>query len=163
MILPGTEKLEGIIGTTFDFVVTLYPSEYASLKWSAKNSEYNSEKTYEKNVVVIASNASAYRALKENAGQNPISATEYWEKLTPLNLTGYKAWLNIGSGLELKVGSGITLGAAAGTVSVKATKAQTEVFIPSSAPASLFLEDTESNYYEYLIGPIKWKLQNWKS
>jgi|ERR1700722_413532 len=163
MILPGKEKLEGIIGTTFDFVVTLYPSEYSSLKWSAKNSEWGSEKNYVINDVSVASNGSAYKSLKDSLNENPISATEYWEKLTPLNITGYKAWVNMGEILELKTGEGIVLGGTNGTVAVKAIKSQTEKFPVGETQTSLFLEDSSSNYYEYLIGPIKWKQQNYKT
>jgi hypothetical protein len=163
MILPGTEKLEGIIGTTFDFVVTLYPSIYSSLEWSKNKSEWDSTTIYKVNRVVIGSNGSAYKCIIENTNVNPIGEAGHWEILTPLNLTGYKAFAKLGEILELKVGEGITLGGEKGTVAVKATKVQTAKFSEGFNNLSLFLEDTENNYYEYIAGPIKWKRQRWET
>jgi hypothetical protein len=163
MILPQTEKLEGIIGTTFDYAVTFYPPTYSSLVWPKKNTEWNSTTTFAINQVTIAENKSAYKCLIENIDINPVEdKTGHWEKLSPLNLTGYKGFVKLGEVLELKVSEGVTLGGTAGTVALKATKTQTEAFKEGVTYISIFLEDIENNYYEYIDGPIKWRKQKWQ-
>lgn len=156
MILPGTEKLEGVIGTTFDFSVTLYPAPDARLSWQ-KPPAWNETREYTFNNAVIGANASAYRCLIANTNIQPVGDTSgHWELITPLNLEGYTGEFETGE-LVLKTGEGITLGGVAGTVKVKAKPAQTEKFASGVTKFSLIMTDTMENKYEYLAGPIKWK------
>lgn len=156
------QKLEAVIGATFDMTVKFYPEEYAILKWR-KPYIWNEEITYNVNNAVIASNADAYKAIVENKGVNPVTGSSgHWEKLTPLNLEGYSAEMKIRSGgTELTLatsGKGIVLGGTEGTVAIKAKYSQTTEFPSGDSHFYLFLTDASENKYDYLDGTIKWKL-----
>lgn len=96
MILPGTTEFEGVIGTTFDGSITVYPSSDSELKWQS-NPVWNSTFDYEIGSGVIGSNGKAYKSLIASVGINPVGdVTGHWEVLTPLNITGYKATIKVG-------------------------------------------------------------------
>lgn len=157
MILPGKEILTGVIGTTFDLVITLYPAVDAYLNWQ-KPATWDESKEYKSNAAVVGKNGKAYKCLIVNTGVQPVGdVSGHWELITPLNITGYSSEVKIGS-LELATGGkGVFLGGEEGTVSVKATPAQTEKFVKGNAKLSIYLTDTEKNKYEYITGAVKWQ------
>lgn len=158
MILPGSTAFEGVIGTTFDGEVTIYPASDSLLKWESEPVwKYNIN--YEIGAGVIGSNGKAYKSLKASIDKDPTIETEYWQLLTPLNITGYKAEIKIGNSFELvlKNGEGITIAGEEGKVKFKASKEQTKIFSVGNVPFALFMEDLESNYYEYIAAKVKWK------
>lgn len=159
MILPGTTAFEGVIGTTFDGQVAVYPSADSLLKWETEPI-WKSTVSYETNAGVIGSNGKAYKSLKPSINKDPTIETEYWQLLTPLNITGYKAEVKIGNNFELvlKNGEGVTIVGEEGVVKFKASKEQTKVFLAGNVPFALFMEDLEENYYEYIAAKVKWKL-----
>lgn len=158
-ILPGEIEFEGVIGTTFDGNVTVLPSSAFLLKWE-KEPIWKNNINYEANSGVLGSNGKAYKSLKTNLNKNPLTETEYWELITPQNITGYKAEVKIGNSFELvlKNGEGIIITGSEGSVAFKASKIQTEVFAKGNAKFALFMEDLENNYYEYVSGKVLWKL-----
>lgn len=158
MILPGTTAFEGVIGTTFDGEVTVYPATDSLLKWEVEPVwKYNIN--YEIGAGVIGSNGKAYKSLKSSLDKDPTTETEYWQVLTSLNITGYKSEIKIGNNFELvlKNGEGITIVGEEGKVRFKAKREQTKSFIPGSVNFALFMEDLEENYYEYISAKVKWK------
>lgn len=159
MILPGTIQFEGVIGTTFDGSITVYPSSDSELKWQS-NPVWNSIFDYEIGSGVIGSNGKAYKSLIASVGINPVGdVTGHWEVLTPLNITGYKATVKVGNSGELVLENekGIAISGSEGLVKFKATREQTSKFTSGNVNFALFMEDTENNYYEYISGKCKWK------
>lgn len=158
-ILPGEIEFEGVIGTTFDGNITILPSSAFVLKWE-KEPLWKANINYEINAGVLGSNGKAYKSLKASLDKNPLTETEYWELITPQNITGYKAEMKIGNDFEqvLKNGEGITITGSEGLVTFKASRTQTLIFSPGNVKVAFFLEDLESNYYEYAAGKTKWKL-----
>lgn len=162
MILPGKLNLKGVTGTTFDAIFLVYPSEYGNLKWGCEEEDITWKATGEYVVeqVAVGSDGKAYVALIASKGINPVGdVSGHWSKLTPFNLTGCTAEMKIkGETVILKVGSGITLGGAAGTVSVIATALQTAL-LTDKTPYAVLITEAGGNLYEYLKGHIVWKAQ----
>lgn len=160
MILPGLVEFEGVVGTTFDGEFVIYPSEDSMLKWES-NPLWNSEKEFQVNSGVIARNGKGYKSIKASLNKNPETETEYWTKLTPQNITGYKPEVKIGNSFELilKVSEGVEVIGEEGLVKFKATRLQTEKFSKGPSKIGLFIEDKELDYYEYAAGKIIWKEQ----
>jgi hypothetical protein len=154
MIIPGETNFKGVIGTTFDAVTTIYIIENTLLVWQSPLL-WESTKTYQINNAVVASNGEAYKCIKTNFGFNPTSSAEYWELITPLNITSYTAKMKIGTSLTLEGGKGLTLGGSKGTVAIEMTPTQTEI-MSSSTHYSLVMTNTSSKVYEYLKGSIEW-------
>lgn len=70
------------------------------------------------------------------------------EPLTPVDLTGYSArlqlrtlWGDANAALTLSNGSGITLGGVAGTIEIEITAAQSEALIASGSGDAQYLHD----------------------
>src|ERR1035437_3342893 len=109
MILPGTTNFIGVIGTTFDALLTVYTLE-TNLVWSEPVT-WNESVTYPIKSAVVAANGSAYKSIKiGNLAKPPESSAEYWEKITPFNLKETSAKMKVGSSITLEGGTGLTLG-----------------------------------------------------
>ena|ERR1700690_3805272 len=160
MILPSTIKLEAVIGTTFDLTTIFYPAEYGNLVWKKPNLWFATIQ-YEVNNAILGSDSNAYKCLVGNININPVGDTSgHWEKLTPLNNTGYKAEMRFGEELTLESGGkGITLGGSTGSVYIEAKPEQTEKFNEGPMDIAILMTNTEEKKYEYLNGSIKWKKQ----
>lgn len=157
MILPGSIEFEGVIGTTFDGEITVYPSSDSELKWE-NNPLWNSSINYIINSGAIGNNGKAYKSLISSININPVGdVTGHWELLKPLNITGYKATIKIAESITLENSSGITINGENGLVKFKATRTQTEKLLPEKLSFALFMEDLENNYYEYISGKVKFK------
>lgn len=164
MILPGKLNLKGVIGTTFDATLLVYPSEYGQYNWGNPEEDITWKATvqYELEQVVVGSDGKAYVAEKVSKGINPVGdVAGNWKKLVPFNLTGCTAEAKIkGETIVLKTGSGITLGGAAGTVAITATPAQTTTIVAAGkTPYSVLITEAGGNVYEYTTGQIAWQLQ----
>lgn len=127
MLLPQTENFTAIVGGTFDPIITLYES----LPQSSWRGDWSSSINYPTNVAVKGSNGAMYISLSQNVGNDPTTDITHWSTLPLFNLTGYTATFQIGTSLTLSVGSGVTLGGAAGTVAIVATASQTATFVVS--------------------------------
>ena len=157
MIIPGETSFKGVIGTTFDAITTIYVTE-SSLVWQ-NPLLWEAGRSYAINAAVVASNGEAYKCIKTNSGNNPITATEYWELIKPLNIAGYSAKMKISSAspITLEGGKGLTLGGENGTIAIELIPEQTEKMIAGSTHFSLILTNTTSKVYEYLKGSIEWQ------
>lgn len=156
MILPGSAEFEGVIGTTFDGEITVYPSADSELKWQT-NPVWSSTFSYEAGSGSIGSNGKAYKSLIASIGIDPVGDnTGHWQILSPLNITGYKAYIKVGE-ISLENEKGITIEGEEGVVKFKAAKSMSYNQSPGSVSFALFMEDLENNYYEYISGKCKWK------
>jgi len=160
MILPGTQDFEGRIGTTWDQIMTIYPSTYNYVTWvTKKDPAWNSTLDYIAKNGVLGEDGEGYVCLVPNVGVNPVGdVSGKWEKMTPLDLTGYTSEFKT-LGLVLKDEEGVTLGGVKGTARIKMQPSQTEKAIVSKIHFALLLTDGEKNLYEYVEGGIKWKAQ----
>lgn len=164
MILPGKLNLKGRIGTTFDAIFLVYPSEYSAFDWGRPGEDISWKATgeYEIQQVAVGTDGKAYVALIASTNVNPVGdVSGHWQKLTPFNLSGCTAEMKIsGETIVLKVGEGITLGGAAGTVSINATPVQTNLIPgPAKTGYSILITEAGGNLYEYCVGLIVWKRQ----
>ena len=168
MILPGKLNLKGVIGTTFDAILLIYPSEYGNLKWPIEEEDpfWQSGETYEVEQVRFGTDAKAYVAKIASTGVNPVGdVSGHWEKLTPFDLTGCSAEFKMGIDQDspffsITTGSGIVLGGAAGTVSITAKPAQTILVpVPEKVKYGLLITEAGGNLYEYVEGITNWKHQ----
>jgi len=157
MIIPGETNFKGVIGTTFDAVTTIYITE-SSLVWQTPLL-WESGKSYALNAAVVASNGEAYKCIKTNSGNNPVSSKEYWELIEPLNITSYTAKMKINSAapITLEGGKGLTLGGINGTIAIEMAPTQTSAMVAGSTHFSLVLTSGAGKVYEYLKGGIEWQ------
>lgn len=153
-----------MIGTTFDAILLVYPSEYGKYNWGNPEEDitWRTTRAYEPEYVAVGSDGKAYVSKVATTGNNPVTdGGVHWEKLVPFNLTGCTAEAKFkGETISLKTGSGITLGGAAGTVSILATPAQTAL-IAAAGKSDWQVNITEAggNLYEYVSGHISWASQ----
>ena len=161
MILPGIVNFRGVSGTTFDFVITLYPSEASLVHWR-EPLPWTNTTTYFANDGVIGSDGRAYKCLISNTtgnAHNPVteSPKTNWELVPAMNFTGYTGEFKVTGGPTLKSGeAGFVIEAAAGKVKIKMTPLQTTP-LTGSTHYSLTLTDTEGNLYEWAKGAIEWQ------
>jgi hypothetical protein len=164
MILPGKiTGMKGVIGTTFDAIFLVYPSEYDRFQWPLQASEANWKEgqEYHPEMVRIGSDGKAYVAITASIGINPvIDKSGHWEKLIPFNLTGCSAEAKFdGEKIVLKTGSGIVMGGSEGTISVRATPTQTVTLTPQKLNFGILVTETSGNLYEYVKAVIEWEEQ----
>lgn len=163
MILPGkVVGLKGVIGTTFDAIFLVYPASYVAYKWPKQSAEalWKIAKAYEAEQVSVGSDGKAYVCKIANTGTNPVGdVSGHWEKLTPFNLTGCTAEAKFGTLFTLTVGSGITMGGAAGTVALNVTPVQTATIGEGDLELAVLVKEVAGNLYEYVKAKMKWEAQ----
>jgi hypothetical protein len=154
MILPGyTNRFKGVVGGTFDTLITLYQGVPASV-WGGI---WQSATTYATNTIVVGANSVGYLSSAQSTGVNPINdLTGTWSELTPLDLTEYTAAFQINppNGIPQAADNHPTLGGAAGTVAVNITASATSAFTAGDFPCYLQITDGSGDVYYPIIGQI---------
>lgn len=153
MILPGlTNALQGMVGGTFDTVVTLYQGVAASI-WGGV---WIGATPYDPQTVVVGSNARAYLALSASTGVDPVTdAGVHWQPLTPFDLTGYTGVFQINpitATPHLEVA--VTLGGALGTIGINVSALTLAPFAAGSYPCCVKLTDGGGGVYFPITGQL---------
>ena len=157
MILPGEVTFQGVIGTTFDAVLTVYSIE-TPLSWQ-EPLLWGPSTRYVQHAAVVASNGSAYESLVENENVYPVGdLTGHWKLIEPVNITGWAAEFKLKT-VTLKSGSGLTLGGVLGTIAIEMTATETSALSVASEHFSLLLTLPSTKKYEYLKGTLNWVAQ----
>jgi hypothetical protein len=160
MILPGAGNFLGVIGTTFDAVVTIYLLQPGEVNWTAELT-WNASVSYNAKDGVVGSNGKAYKSKAGgNLGNDPTTdGGVHWETIAPKDMTGCQVVFKMGSvELTSTPAAGITLGGAAGTIALEMTPSQTAGVAKAGDIAySLTIKEPSTKLYEYLKGNVTWQ------
>jgi hypothetical protein len=153
MILPATTtQFKGVIGGTFDTVITLFQGE----------STYNyrgfwrSTFAYAEFSVVVGSDNNAYVAIVASTGNNPVTDSGvHWTQLDALDLTGWTGVFQIGDPLAIPSAAvPVAIDDSTGAISVNVPATKMVGFPAGQTPFYLQLTDPSSDVYYPIIGQI---------
>lgn len=154
MILPGkTQKFQGVVGGTFDTVITLFEG----VPFAIWGGFWQSVGTYQANTIVIGSDSNAYISTRNNTNVNPVGdLTGTWTELTPLNLTGYTAAFQINppTGTPQASDPDPVITSNTGQIAVNITAIEMAAFTAGTYPCYLQITDPSADVYYPVIGDI---------
>lgn len=161
MIVPGSQAFTGYVGSTFDQLITVYPSGDSIYNWQGN---WTLGTNYSPANAVIGSDGNAYAALKANISINPVGdlSGSWTTPLPPMNLNGYSGIFNIMPSAADEftttpvLATPVVIQGTQGTIFIKFTPTQTGAMVPGTYHQYLQMTDPVGNIYFYVNGTFTW-------